>query len=66
MNDRVRLRNIEPSFNDGGVTFGWRVDDIEAASEAVAAAGGELLGQITRMEEIGYAFCHFRGPDGRA
>jgi hypothetical protein len=26
-------------FNDGGVAFGFRVDDIEAASAAVEAAG---------------------------
>ena len=38
-------------FNDG-VAFGFRVDDIEAASAAVEAAGCELLGQITRMEQL--------------
>jgi hypothetical protein len=26
-------------YNDGGVAFGFRVDDIEAASRAVEAAG---------------------------
>jgi len=41
------------------------VDDIEAASAAVEGAGCELLGQITRVEDLGYAFRHFRGPDGR-
>ncbi len=50
---------------NGALAFGFRVDDVEAASAAVEAAGGELLGQITRMEEIGYAYRHFRGPDGR-
>ena len=52
-------------FNDGGVAFGFRVDDVEAASGAVVAAGCELLGEITRVEEIAYAYRHFRGPDGR-
>jgi hypothetical protein len=53
-------------FNEGGVVFGFRVDDVEAASAAVEAAGCELLGQITRVEEIvGFAYQHFRGPDGR-
>lgn len=52
-------------YNEGGVAFGFRVDDIEAASRAVQAAGSELLGQITRVEEMGYAYRHFRGPDGR-
>jgi predicted enzyme related to lactoylglutathione lyase len=47
------------------IAIGFRVDDIEAASAAVEAAGCELLGQITRVEEMGYAYRHFRGPDGR-
>ncbi len=44
-------------FNDGFV-FGFRVDDVEAA-------GCELLGEITRVEEVAYAYRRFRGPDGR-
>ena len=53
-------------FNEGGVVFGFRVDDVEAASAAVEAAGCELLGQITRVEEmVGFAYRHFRDPDGR-
>ena len=52
-------------YNEGGVAFGYRVDDIEAASRAVEAAGCELLGEINRFEEMGYAYRHFRGPDGR-
>ena len=51
-------------FNDG-IVFGFRVDDIEAASEELAAAGCELLGGITRIENMKYAYRHFRGPDGR-
>jgi hypothetical protein len=51
-------------YNDGAA-FGFRVDDIEAASAAVEGAGCELLGQITRIEDIAYAYRHFRGPDGR-
>ena len=52
-------------YNEGGIAFGFRVDDIEAASAAVEAAGCELLGQITRVKDLGYAYRHFRGPDGR-
>jgi predicted enzyme related to lactoylglutathione lyase len=52
-------------YNDGVVAFGFRVDDIEAASAAVERAGCKLLGKITRVEDIGYAFRHFRSPDGR-
>jgi predicted enzyme related to lactoylglutathione lyase len=54
-----------PDFGyNGNVAFGFRVDDIEAASEAIAAAGGELLGEINRVPEMGYAYRHFKGPDG--
>ena len=53
-------------FNEAVVDFGFRVDDVEAASAAVEAAGCGLLGQITRVEEmVGFAYRHFRGPDGR-
>jgi predicted enzyme related to lactoylglutathione lyase len=54
----------EYGFNDG-LVFGFRVDDVEAASAAVEAAGCELLGEITRVEERAYAYRHFRGLDGR-
>jgi predicted enzyme related to lactoylglutathione lyase len=52
-------------FNEGGIVFGFRVDDIEAASEELAAAGCELLGGITRIEQMNYAYRDFKGPDGR-
>jgi hypothetical protein len=38
------------AINDGGVVFGFRVEDVEAASAAVEEAGCELLGEITRVE----------------
>ncbi len=54
-----------PDFGyNGNVAFGFRVDDIDAASEAVAAAGNELLGEINRVPEMNYAYRHFKGPDG--
>ena len=52
-------------YNDGGVAFGFRVDDLEAASAAVEGRGCELLGQINRIGQIAYSYRHFRGPDGR-
>jgi predicted enzyme related to lactoylglutathione lyase len=52
-------------FNEGGIVFGFRVEDIEAASEELAEAGCELLGEITRIEQINYAYRDFKGPDGR-
>ena len=54
----------EYGYNAGGVAFGFRVEDIEAASAELAVAGVELLGEITRLD-TGYAYRHFRGPDGR-
>ena len=54
-----------PDFGyNGNVAFGFRVDDIDAASAAVAAAGNELLGEINRVPEMNYAYRHFKGPDG--
>ena len=51
-------------LNDG-IVFGFRVDDIEAASAELEAAGLEVLCEIHRIPEMNYAYCHFRGPDGR-
>jgi len=52
-------------FNEGGMVFGFRVEDIEAASDQLAEAGCELLGEITRIEDMNYTYRDFRGPDGR-
>ena len=53
-----------PDFGyNGNVAFGFRVDDIDAASTALAA-GCELLGQITRVPDMNYAYRHVKGPDG--
>ena len=52
-------------FNEGGMVFGFRVEDIEAASDQLAEAGCELLGEITRIEQKNYAYRDFKGPDGR-
>lgn len=51
-------------LNDG-IIFGFRVDDIEAASDELAAAGCELLGDVNFIEQMNYSWRHFRGPDGR-
>ena len=54
-----------PDFGyNGSVAFGFRVDDIDAASAAVAAAGNELLGEINRVPEMKYAYRHFKAPNG--
>src|SRR5215212_11399884 len=62
--NEAQAASAEYGLNDG-LVFGFRVDDVEAASAAVEEAGCELLGEITRVEEVGYAYRRFRGPDGR-
>ena len=54
-------------YNDGGIAFGFRVADIEAASADLGGAGAELLGEIERAELDGRldAYRHFRAPHGR-
>lgn len=51
-------------LNDG-VVFGYRVDDIEAASDELESSGCELLGDVNFVEQLNYSWRHFRGPDGR-
>ena len=53
-----------PDYFDNDIVFGFRVDDIEAASAELAANGCELLGEINHLEEYRYSYRHFRGPDG--
>src|SRR5262249_915565 len=58
--------DLVPAYGlNDGIVFGFRVDDIEAASVELQAAGFEGLSDIQRVPDMNYAFCHFRGPDGR-
>ena len=58
--------NVVPPYGlNDGIVFGFRVDDIEAAAAELEAAGLELLCDVHRIAEMNYAYCHFRGPDGR-
>ena len=50
---------------NGAIAFGFRVDDMEAASADIAAAGVELLGEVNRVPDMDHAYRHFRGVDGR-
>jgi predicted enzyme related to lactoylglutathione lyase len=42
---------------------GFRVKDVKATAEAIAAAGGELLGKTVVLDG-GIGWQHFRAPDG--
>ena len=51
-------------FERNSVVAGFLVDDIHAARDELAqAAGVELLGDLRVMPD-GYAWQHFRAPDG--
>lgn len=63
--DKVELFGNESSYN---LEFthpvaGFLVDDIESARAELEAAGVEFLGPIERTGD-GYAWSHFRAPDG--
>ena len=58
-------QTVPPFGYNDRLAFGFRVDDIEQASRDIEAAGGELLGEINRVQEMRYAYRHFRGPDGQ-
>jgi hypothetical protein len=51
-------------FASNRVVCGFLVDDLEAARAELVDAGAELLGGLERNERTGYAWQHFRGPDG--
>lgn len=52
-------------FGANEVVIGLFVDNIEEASAELAAAGVELVGPL-EYGEGGYAWQHFRSPDGKA
>jgi predicted enzyme related to lactoylglutathione lyase len=45
-----------------GPVVGFLVDDVDAASAELEAAGGEMIGPVQRGD--GFAWAHFRAPDG--
>ncbi len=51
-------------FRANKVVVGFRVEDIDAACWELRSAGVELEGQLQRNPQTGYAWQHFRGPDG--
>jgi catechol 2,3-dioxygenase-like lactoylglutathione lyase family enzyme len=63
--DKVELFGEESSYNKEFThpVAGFLVDDIDSARAELEAAGIEFPGPIERMEN-GYAWSHFRAPDG--
>ena len=56
-----RTKRLPPWAESQGVA---RVTCAHAHAE-LEAAGVEVLCDVHRIPEMNYAFCHFRGPDGR-
>ncbi len=50
-------------FARNKVVAGFLVDNIEQARQELVSSGIELIGALVRSEE-GYAWQHFRAPDG--
>ena len=56
---------FEAKYYLTGPVPGFLVPDIEEARDELAAAGVELLGEISWARATpGYGWFHFRGPDG--
>lgn len=51
-------------FRANKVAVGFLVEDIDAACQELRSADVELVGQLHRDPRTGYAWQHFRGPDG--
>ena len=63
--DKVELFGDDSPYNRDFThpVAGFLVDDIDSARAEMESAGIEFLGSIERTED-GYAWSHFRAPDG--
>ena len=63
--DKVELFGEQSSYNTEftNPVAGFLVEDIDSARAEMEAAGIEFIGEIERTED-GYAWTHFRAPDG--
>jgi hypothetical protein len=52
-------------FAPDSVICGFQVEDIHQASQELVQAGIELVGPLGEERPGGYAWQHFRGPDGK-
>ncbi len=51
-------------FANNPIMVGFLVDDLTLARQELIDAGVHLIGNTERNRESGYAYQHFRGPDG--
>jgi catechol 2,3-dioxygenase-like lactoylglutathione lyase family enzyme len=42
----------------------FAVDDIQDVLARLKTKGGELIGEVTRIEDASYLMCYVRGPEG--
>ncbi len=64
--DEVEIFGPNSKYNrhfSSAPTVGFLVDDMDEARDRLRRAGLELIGEV-KMGEKGYAWQHFRGPDG--
>ena len=61
----AKVSGFEAEHYTTGPVPGFLVEDLDAARAELAAAGVELLGDITwARSRPGYGWFHFRAPDG--
>jgi hypothetical protein len=66
--DKVEILNLDGTnqhFAPDSIICGFQVEDIHQASQELVQAGIELVGPLGEERPGGYAWQHFRGPDGK-
>ena len=64
--DTVEIFGPNSKYNkhfSSAPVVGFSVDDLDEACDRLREAGLELIGEV-KKDETGYAWQHFRGPDG--
>jgi predicted enzyme related to lactoylglutathione lyase len=60
----LRPTGTNQHFAPDSIICGFQVEDIHQASQELVQAGIELVGPLREERPGGYAWQHFRGPDG--
>lgn len=61
----LRPDGANEHFAPDSIICGFQVEDIHQASQELVQAGIELVGPLHEERPGGYAWQHFRGPDGK-